>query len=140
MKNFLIILSNWCLSIFLAALYFLNRRLRTLCLRIQRILEGILEFLEPLLLPAPQCLPLQKVVRKVILFFYESFPGFFFYYFAEGGKKRKKCPIKKKFKIFIFFFAFSLWFKESSGSGSGMNFNIFPHDETILNEFPDAHS
>lgn len=46
-----------CLSIFPASLYFLNNRRKTLCLRIQRILVGILASLVPFLLPGPVCLP-----------------------------------------------------------------------------------
>ena len=52
-----------CLSIFLAALYFLNSLLRTLCLLIQRIFLGILASLVPLLLPRPVCLPIYRLAH-----------------------------------------------------------------------------
>lgn len=52
------ILNYWCLSIFLASLYFLNNLLSTLCLLIQRTLVGILDSWVPLLFPVPVCLPL----------------------------------------------------------------------------------
>jgi len=48
----------WCLSIFLASLYFLSNLLRTLCLLIQSTLVGILDSWVPLLFPVPVCLPL----------------------------------------------------------------------------------
>ena len=48
----------WCLSIFLASLYFLRSLLRTLCLLIHSTLVGILDSWVPLLFPVPVCLPL----------------------------------------------------------------------------------